>query len=145
MQLYIEGSVQSCCIPITHEPDIWYLCIDTHYMTWEAIKLHYLHPITLNNINQHHPDSKVHGAFMGPTRVMSAPGGPHGGPMNLQDFKYVSTYITQWNVCNMAHQIWVGLLAFHELIHLNGPIPCEKLTLKYEVFDGIKEGFFHGI
>ena len=29
------------------------------------------------------PDSKVHGANMGPTRVLSAPGGPHVGPMNL--------------------------------------------------------------
>ena len=29
------------------------------------------------------PDSKVHGANMGPTCVLSAPGGPHVGPMNL--------------------------------------------------------------
>ena len=30
-----------------------------------------------------HPDSKVHGASMGPTWVLSAPDGPHVGPMNL--------------------------------------------------------------
>ena len=29
------------------------------------------------------PDSKVHGANMGPTWVLSAPGVPHVGPMNL--------------------------------------------------------------
>ena len=29
------------------------------------------------------PDSKVHGANMGPTWVLSAPDGPHFGPMNL--------------------------------------------------------------
>ena len=29
------------------------------------------------------PDSKVHGAHMGPTWVLSAPDGPHVGPMNL--------------------------------------------------------------
>ena len=29
------------------------------------------------------PDSKVHGANMGPTWVLSAPGGPHVGPMDL--------------------------------------------------------------
>ena len=29
------------------------------------------------------PDSKVHGANMGPKRVLSAPGGAHVGPMNL--------------------------------------------------------------
>ena len=30
-----------------------------------------------------HPDSKVHGANMGPTWVLSSPDGPHVGPMNL--------------------------------------------------------------
>ena len=29
------------------------------------------------------PDSKVHGANMGSTWVLSAPDGPHVGPMNL--------------------------------------------------------------
>ena len=29
------------------------------------------------------PDNKVHGTNMGPTWVLSAPGGPHVGPMNL--------------------------------------------------------------
>ena len=29
------------------------------------------------------PDSKVHGANMGPTWVLSAPAGPHVGPMNI--------------------------------------------------------------
>ena len=30
-----------------------------------------------------YPDSKVHGANMGPTWVLSAPGGPHAGLMSL--------------------------------------------------------------
>ena len=29
------------------------------------------------------PDNKFHGANMGPTWVLSAPDGPHVGPMNL--------------------------------------------------------------
>ena len=29
------------------------------------------------------PDSKAHGANMGPTWVLSSPSGPHVGPMNL--------------------------------------------------------------
>ena len=29
------------------------------------------------------PDNKVHGANMGPTWVLSSPGGPHVGPMKL--------------------------------------------------------------
>ena len=36
----------------------------------------FLHP-------EHHPDSKVHGANMRPTWVLSAPDGPHVGPRNL--------------------------------------------------------------
>ena len=31
----------------------------------------------------YYPDSKVRGANMGPTWVLSAPDGPHVGPMNL--------------------------------------------------------------
>ena len=31
----------------------------------------------------YHPDRKIHGANMGPTWVLSAPDGPHVGPMNL--------------------------------------------------------------
>ena len=30
-----------------------------------------------------YPDSKVHGAIMGPTWVLPAPDGPHAGPMNF--------------------------------------------------------------
>ena len=33
--------------------------------------------------NHRYPDSKVHGANMGSTWVLSAPDGPHFGPMNL--------------------------------------------------------------
>ena len=33
--------------------------------------------------NTNAPVSKVHGANMGPTWVLSAPDGPHVGPMNL--------------------------------------------------------------
>ena len=34
-------------------------------------------------MTQMHPDSKVHGDNIGPTWVLSAPVGPHVGPMNL--------------------------------------------------------------
>ena len=41
--------------------------------------------ITRNKLghNDAYPDSKVHGVNMGPTWVLSAPDGPHVGPMNL--------------------------------------------------------------
>ena len=35
------------------------------------------------------PDSKAHGANMGPTWVMSAPDGPHVDPMNLAIRAYI--------------------------------------------------------
>ena len=35
------------------------------------------------SLRENIPDSKVHGAHMGSTWVLSAPGGPHVGPMNL--------------------------------------------------------------
>ena len=35
------------------------------------------------NTTNDYPDSKIHGANMGPTWVLSAPGGPHVGPINL--------------------------------------------------------------
>ena len=34
-------------------------------------------------IRYKYPDNKIHGASMGPTWVLSAPDGPHVGPMNL--------------------------------------------------------------
>ena len=40
----------------------------------------------ITNHCSHNPDSKVHGAIMGPIwgrQVMSAPDGPHFGPMNI--------------------------------------------------------------
>ena len=37
------------------------------------------------------PDRQVHGANMGPTWVLSAPDGPHVGPMNLAIREYFDT------------------------------------------------------
>ena len=64
----------------------------------ETVRIHYMMPCTDRQSplfymevpcgrprggQQHTPDSKVHGANMGPTWVLSAPDGPHAGPMNL--------------------------------------------------------------
>ena len=50
----------------------------------------------------HIPDSKVHWANMGPTRVLSAPDGPHVGPMNL----------AIWIVSKPCHQVLKQLYHF---------------------------------
>ena len=39
------------------------------------------------------PDSKVHGANMGPTWVLSAPDGPHVGPMDLAVKDYLFQHV----------------------------------------------------
>ena len=41
-------------------------------------------------VKLHSPDSKVHGANMGPTWVLAAPDGPHVGPMNLAIRVFIS-------------------------------------------------------
>ena len=48
----------------------------------------------LENKNWNIPDSTVHGASKGPTLVLSAPGGPHVGPVNLATR---DVYILEWN------------------------------------------------
>ena len=48
------------------------------------------------------PDSKVHGANMGPTWVLSAPDGPRVGPMNLpiRVVNVIISFRLQWQWCN---------------------------------------------
>ena len=55
-----------------------------------------------------YPDSKVHGANIGPTWVLPAPDGPHMGPMNLamrDTIGYVRlVYMSWWWACwSVAH------------------------------------------
>ena len=44
------------------------------------------------------PDNKVHGANKGPTWVLSAPDGPHVGPMNLaiRDVYFYPSWMARW-------------------------------------------------
>ena len=47
-------------------------------------------------------DSKVHGASMGPTWVLSAPDGPHVGPMSLAIRSVIRARRT-WNLCQFSN------------------------------------------
>ena len=53
-------------------------------------------------MGQYVPDSKFHGANMGPTWVLSAPDGPHVGPMNfaIRDMKK-----NQWKVGHSRYPV----------------------------------------
>ena len=61
------------------------------------------------------PDSKVYGANMGPTWVLSAPDGPHVGPMNLGIRELMWTELT-------PTQLDLYSLRKHRLIGINIPV-----------------------
>ena len=83
------------------------------------------------------PDSKVHGANMGVTRVLSAPDGPHVGPLNLaiRDSKSIALkqYLIDlsWWQLNHRWQHW-RLLWRHPLI----PPATTKLASWYFFLSG---------
>ena len=62
-------------ISLTRSDEVQNFC---NSVNWQGSEL-------WNSVNSHYiiPDSKVHGNHIGPTWVMSAPDGPHVGPMNL--------------------------------------------------------------
>ena len=65
-----------------------------------------------------HPDSKVHGANMGPTWVLSTPDRPHVGPLNLairaaQCRIWVVKRWAPWGSSNC----WPHSYCVHDLIH----------------------------
>ena len=66
------------CLPISH-PHMWVVGVSVVSM----FEKNYGVLTEPRNILDISPDSKVHGANMGPTWVLSAPDGPHVGPMNL--------------------------------------------------------------
>ena len=49
-------------------------------------------------VNHKYPDSKVHGANMGPTWVLSAPDGPYVGPMDLAIWVLCSPIVTLYQI-----------------------------------------------
>ena len=74
------------------------------------------------------PDSKVHVAHLGPTWVLSAPGGPHVGPMNLV-IRLSTTQMCRLHsehFCPHFHLLSRGRDTKVELIHITWPMPHSK-------------------
>ena len=66
----------------------------------------YLLPVfyNLDGALAYYPDNKVHGANMGPTWVLSAPDGPHVGPMSLAIRVVTRFILSKWH----EYGWWVG-------------------------------------
>ena len=62
------------------------------------------------------PDSKVHGANIGPTWVLSAPDGPHVGPMNLA-------------IRGCLHILLIGHWNFHHILLTSNQDLLESLDV----------------
>ena len=72
---------------------LWVIIIKVHISQWRVGKL-------WQHSAMFFPDSKVHGANMGPTWVLSAPCGPHVGPMNLTIWVRMAANQGVWyNLC----------------------------------------------
>ena len=94
------------------------------------------------------PDSKIHGANMGPTCVLLAPGGPHVGPMNLA--------IRGYSLCG-HHEVWPGAKVHTQLAWWRGlefvheyrcflwmpPLPVNVYTVIY--WSGLTTGEWRGM
>ena len=65
------------------------------------------------------PDNKVHGTNMGPIWVLSAPGGPHAGPMNLAIWDYMQYHdgLSQWHLLDCTND-------WHFIDHLSMTSIC---------------------
>ena len=63
----------------------WFLLTFVQWSNWQYARISTCYT----------PDSKVHGANMGPTWVLSAPDGPHVGPMNLA-IRDINHSLNQW-------------------------------------------------
>ena len=66
------------------------------------------------------PDSKVHGANMGPTWVLPAPDGPHVGPMKLA----IRTVIQSVNL------LYMNLLTSYNFVEKIAPVGDEIIFRK---------------
>ena len=87
------------------------------------------------------PDSKVHGANMGPTWVLSAPDGPHIGPMNLAIRECMngshSSFLIQNENLNTENTLKRRWNTTHDIVLINEKIFWKNkydLLSKYLIF-----------
>ena len=72
----------------------------------------------LIELNYSIPNSKVHGTNMGPTWVLSAPDGPHVGPVNFDIWDALVVYLTQI-VCATVGRIPLVIISTRHIRYYN--------------------------
>ena len=76
-------------------------------MLWPCEESIIVEIINLKNMNKRNIlDNKVYGANMGPTWVLSAPGGPHVGPMNLVISDGITLALLLSKSCERQSEWW---------------------------------------
>ena len=80
---------------------------------WQCIGLE----LQLHFVN--YPDNKVYGAYMGPTWVLSAPGGPHVGPKNFAIWVSYQPIIGQLVLNNQTEENKNTCFVFTQRIYLS--------------------------
>ena len=80
------------------------------------------------------PDSKVHGANLGLTWVLSAPDGPHVGPMSLA----IRVALTPQSTAVPAEMImprW-AMISLHKEQMIRKSLQCHDFTMTFDYIDG---------
>ena len=91
------------------------------------------------------PDSKVHGANMGPIWVLSTPDGPHVGPMNLAIRDFFPWLVLHQDIaqsCDGFYWTWQGCPVVDDRFWY--VLPSDNMTRLYEIiwFDFSRTTYF---
>ena len=105
-------------------------------LTWYI----FFSPSQLSTVMHSYPDSNVHGANMGPTWVLSAPDGPHVGPMNLA-IRVVSS--GGWNCVKYSPLQVLCVIQNHEASILYHRVKFVVLPKIYLIVCWSKPGVHH--
>ena len=112
----------------------WYDIILQFVFSWLPVRL--LYGI--------YPDSKVHGANVGPTWGQQGPGGPHVGPMNLAiwvcmkvviNYSGVCSARLKWSIISTMQVKWV--FVSHSRFQLHGPLQSGGIIENEDIFSKI--------
>ena len=81
------------------------------------------------------PDSKVHVAYMGPTWVLSAPGGPHVGSMNqvIRDGSIVWDGMLNLGMCVITFSVLIQIIWVWDIIDVELNITLQVIC-EYTIF-----------